>query len=435
MIDLLKLGTYNTAQIDYLFNHKLLAWHSDTDKINIFDKEVINTKKIKQYKGIYFCFYSSKLDVLFKPHYYFNDNVHNANDFKIKDCIAIINEVKNALNLDLEVFKVVNIEYGLNVLSPIDIKDLITYFAYHLKNEFRTDTGLAYSKKSYSVTTTGTANEYKIIKAYAKGIQFPLYSDINTFRFEVKSKRSRFINKLGVYNATDLLNENVYFAMVKSLIIEFEDTLILDCETNFKTLTQKEQTKISKFNNPMEWYKIKNSTNRNSFSKNKTEYNRLINKIPNNLKLQLRQIIFDKLELLKEGAISQPQNKIKKGALSQLYNRGICTQNNTQTNNVKTLLCKVTGLNISMQKNNSLLLSHKGLKYYFKTDQKVFEQIKRQYLSNRWSSSDFETQIKEIAHNIRNAKSNQGIKQERIYPIQQVNFLNQFSFFPKHNIL
>jgi hypothetical protein len=33
--DLLKLETYNTTQIDYLFNHTLLTWESDTDKINI----------------------------------------------------------------------------------------------------------------------------------------------------------------------------------------------------------------------------------------------------------------------------------------------------------------------------------------------------------------------------------------------------------------
>ena len=88
------------------------------------------------------------------------------------------------------------------------------------------------------------------------------------------------------------------------------------------------------------------------------------------------------------------------------------------------ILCQVTKINISMQKNDSILLSHTGLKHYYKNDKKVFEQIKRRYLSNRWSSSDFETQIKEIAHNIRNSKSNQDIRQERIYKPKQVNLLS-----------
>jgi hypothetical protein len=203
--------------------------------------------------------------------------------------------------------------------------------------------------------------------------------------------------------------------------------LILDCETDFTILTQKEQNKISKFNNPMEWYKIKNSTNRNSFSKKKLEYYKLIDKVPNNLKNQLRKIFFDKLDLLKKGAISQPQNKIKKGAFSQVYIEGICTQNKTQTTKIKNVVCKVTGLSISMQKDNSISLSHTGLKYYYATDKIIFEQIKNRFLSKKWRPADFETQIKEIAHNIRNAKNNRKKKESIIYQPQQMNLLSIFS--------
>jgi hypothetical protein len=54
-----------------------------------------------------------------------------------------------------------------------------------------------------------------------------------------------------------------------------------------------------------------------------------------------------------------------------------------------------------MQKDSRILISHTGLKYYYKTDRKVFEQIKRTHLTKQWIESDFETQIKEITHNIR----------------------------------
>lgn len=420
MIDFLKLETYSISQIDYFKNHYLLHWVSDTDKINFYDNEVIITKKVKQYKGIYFCFYSNKLEIRFKPHYYFNDNLHNANDFSIIDCINTIVEVKNALKIDLQAFKVVNIEYGFNCISPIDIKDLITYIAYHEKNEFRTDIELAYSKKSYLVNAKGTANEYKIIKAYAKGIQFPNYTDINTFRFEVKSKKSRFINQLGICTLNDLLNPIIYSTLIDSLIKEFDKVLLLDCDNDYSGLTLKEQKKISEYNNPMTWYKISNKSNRNSFSKNKTIYYNLINKNPNNLRNQLIQIIYNKLEQLKKGAISQPKNIVKKNADSQLYNRGIC--NHEQT----TKVCKITGLNISMQKGKSILLSHTGLKYYYINDKATYEQIKRKYLTNLWNDSDYQTQIKEIAHNIRNTSSNQSIKQHRLYIPQQFNLLNFF---------
>lgn len=429
MLDWLKLETYNIPQIDYFKNHPLLEWVSDTDRINNLDKEVITTKKVKQYKGVMFCFYSKKLEIHFKPHYYFNDGLHNANDFRVIDCINVLIEVRNVLKIDLKAFKVVNIEYGLNGISPIKVEDLIRFLAYHERNEFVTDAGLAFSKKSFSMNLKGIANHYKKIKTYAKGLQFPIYTDINTFRFEVSSKKSRFINQLGIYTADDLLNPPVYLTMAESIINEFEKVLILDCTTDFKTLSQKEQAKIAKYNNPMEWYRISNVPNRNSFSKNKAAYYKLINKEPFNLKSQLRQIIYDKLELLKKGADSPPKQTIEKGADSQLCNRGICTlqeiKKKKECGKQKQSICKVTGIDISMQKDNSILLSHAGLKYYYKTDNKIFEQLKRKYLSIKWYKSDFETQIKEIAHNIRNTDSNQRIKQNRLYQPQQINLFSQ----------
>jgi hypothetical protein len=422
-IDLLKLQTFDLTIIDYFNNNELLTWQSDSDRLNHFDNEVITTKKVKQYKGIYFCFYSSRLDILFKPHYYFNDNLHNANDFKIIDCINVINEFKTDLEIDFNLLKVVNIEFGLNVVSPIDIKDLITFLAYHERNEFRNDTGLPFSKKSYSTNKKGTANKYKFIKAYAKGLQFPEYTDINTYRFEVSTKMGKYCKReLNINSANDLLNVEVYFKMMDKLIKESKEVLILDCATNFGTLNPKELKKVNEYLNPLLWYKIKNQS-RNSFSKNKKKYFDLINKVDDNLKNQLEKIIFDKLEFLKEGAYSTPNEIIKEGAYSNIDKGGICTQKNNNQDEVKKSKCKITGYNISMQKHDSILLSHTGLKYYFETDKKVFEQIKRKYLSKVWFESDFETQIKEIAHNIRNTKSNQTIKQKRIYKPQQYNLL------------
>jgi hypothetical protein len=430
MIDFLKLQTYDLTLVDYFNNNELLMWLSDTDKLNHSYTEVINTKKVKQYKGIYFCFYSNRLDILLKPHYYFNGNLHNANDFRITDCINVINEFKNDFKIDLNLLKVVNIEFGLNVISPIDIKDLITFLAYHERNEFRTDAGLSFSKKSYKPTKNGTANKYKFIKAYAKGLQFPTYCSINTFRFEVSSKMNKYCKReLTVNTANNLLNLEVYYKMADLLLKEFKEVLILDCITNFENLTPKDLKKVTGYLNPLLWYKIKNQS-RNSFSKNKTNYYKLIDKVENHLKRQLEKIIFDKLKFLKEGAYSTPKENINKGAYSNIYKDGICTLNENKKVEVENCICSVTGLTISMQKPDSVLLSHTGLKYYFETDKKVFEQVKRKYLSKVWINSDFETQIKEIAHNIRNAKSNQTIKQNRIYKPQQLNILELLNLTP-----
>ena len=434
-MDYIKLSTKDKSIIESFRKNRRLEWCSSEDKFNRYDPEVINTKDKYQYKGIIFCFYPNELKISFFPHYYFNGNLHNANDFKVIDCINVISEFKNTFEIDWEKLRVINIEFGINVLSPIDVKDLIMFLVYHNQNEFRTDIQYPFSKKSYLVNKRSQRpNDYKTIKAYAKGLQFPKFTDINTFRFEVKSRESAYINKLGILNLNDLLKVNVYYLLIDKLIEEFKNVLILYDKIDFTNLNSKEVSKLNTLLSQSHWYRVKQDNKRNVFNDEKIKYYKLITKTGNHLKKQLEKIIFEKLESLKKGAISTPKENSKKDAISTLYNGRIRTQNKTQTTTVKTLLCQVTKINISMQKNDSILLSHTGLKYYFKNDKKVFEQIKRRYLSNSWLSSDFEIQIKEIAHSIRTAKSDQQKKQKRIYQPQQVNLLNQFSFSPIYNI-
>jgi hypothetical protein len=69
-----------------------------------------------------------------------------------------------------------------------------------------------------------------------------------------------------------------------------------------------------------------------------------------------------------------------------------------------------------MQKEDSILLSHSGLRYYYNTNRKVYNSVKIKYLSNKWQKTDLKTEIKEIAHNIRNTINNRKLKQKKIYP-------------------
>ena len=359
MLDFLKFSITDNGLIHYLENHILLDWVQNEDKINLFDIEVVKTKTVKQYKGILFCIYSNRIDVFFKPHYYFNGNLHNANDFKIKDCINVVLELKNAFKIDLKLLKVVNVEFGLNVVSPIDVKKLIAYLVYHEKNEFKTDVGLAFSKKSYKANLNGTINNYKIIKAYAKGLQYSKYADVNTFRFEIKSKQSKYINKLCIYSANDLLNFNTYENLVKEIISEFDKVLLLDCETDFSSLKQSEQSKITNYLNTITWFKISQDCYRNRFNKEKIKYCNLVNKVQNNLKNQLDKIILNKLEFLKSGAISTHSKNIKSGAISNIYKGGICTK--TENSVLALLVNKKVQFNTSYQEQKKAITEYNRL--------------------------------------------------------------------------
>jgi hypothetical protein len=79
----------------------------------------------------------------------------------------------------------------------------------------------------------------------------------------------------------------------------------------------------------------------------------------------------------------------------------------------------VTGIDISMQRKGSKMLSVSGLRYYKDSDPELFQKLKRMFLTDYWKNENPEKEIWEIYHNIRNKKNNRKYKQNRIYPENQ----------------
>ena len=401
--------------LDYSVHQKINKHF--TGKPNEFNQATF----IKEYKGIYFCFYTrlikdevtfTKLEILLKPHYYFNNNLHNANNFKAIDCINVLTEIKETFNLPVNELKILNIEFGLNAISPNQCKDLITFIYFHKKNQFYNLRDLQFAKISYKPKNNGTANTYKQIKFYAKGLQFPKYADINTFRYEVKSKRSNYIKSLNIKTYADLLQFETYNRFAENLIKEFNEILIIDADNTMQNLNDKEKEKLEKYLNPITWNKYLQGS-RNSFTKHKKKYLELLDKTENNIHTNLKIIIQNKLNELKKGAILTPQQKTKRGAILTINIMESCTLNQNKK-------CLVTGLNISMQKKDSFLLSINQIRNLYYTDKNKFDEVKNKYLSKKWIDTDIEKQIFEIYHNIRNKVSNSRIKQKRIYSENQI---------------
>tara|TARA_R110002124_G_scaffold17532_3_gene73476 strand:- start:359152 stop:360150 length:999 start_codon:yes stop_codon:yes gene_type:complete len=327
LIDLLKILIVNTRLIQKLDNDSRLILVTNIEKLG-YDRETIQTKKIKEYNGVLFCFYEYKVEILFKPHYYFNNGLHNGNDFTIIECINTIRTFVEKFEISEIEAKIINIEFGVNIISPINIKDLISFIIYHENNEFVNHSGLRFSKIATSTNKAGKWNFHKMIKAYAKGLQHPKYVDPNTFRFEVKSKRTAYIKRnLNVQTIQNLLSTEPYFRMQEIILKEFKSVLILDVDAT-PDLTKKEQEKLSKYLNSMNWYRIVNENKRNHFNKQKQRYYRLINKDKNNLKLKLTNSIKSKLTELKKGANFTPPKNDKKDANFSISICKPCTQLN-----------------------------------------------------------------------------------------------------------
>jgi len=419
--------SFDLELIQKVYNNSLLLEYSVHQKINKHfarkPNEFNQATFVKEYKGIYFCFYTrlikdevtfTKLEILFKPHYYFNNNLHNANDFKAIDCINVLNEVANKFNLPVNELKIINNEFGLNFLSPIDFKNVINYIYYHEKNTFQNSSdNLKYSKISFKHDRNGKANTYKMIKFYAKGLHFLQYADINTLRYEVKSKRSNYIKTLEIYTYADLLKFKTYQTFSDTLIKEFDKILIIDADNEMQNLNDKEKQKLTEYLNPINWNRYLNGS-KNLFNKHKLKYFKLLDKTENNIHTILKKSIEKKLkDLLKGCVIFTPLQNTKECAIlhSNIIENGTPLQNK---------YCLITGVDISMQKENSFLLSVNQIRNLYHSDKNTFDKIKNKYLSKNWMSADLETQIFEMYHNIRNKASNSRIKQKRLYTEKQI---------------
>lgn len=409
-IDFVKVRIVEQALIQEIKANPHLVWNSKTEKLSHFDFEQVQTKETRLYKGILFCFHSDKLEILFRPHYFFNNNEHNANDFPVKKCIEVLRKLVEVLELEnLEPLQVVNLEYGINLIVPVPIENLITFIEYHNRNEFKRDTGLIYSKKSYTSTRRGTANTYKIIKAYAKCLQFPDHTPKNTFRFEVKSKKSLYINKLGINSYNDLLEPETYNRLGEELIKEFEAVLILDNETTFANLNPKEKRTLKEYLNTHTWYRILQKY-RNGFNYHKEKYFTLLNKTGTNIHTLIKTLLREKVEVLKFSADLPTLQKNKISADLPVYIGEICTKTVKDHTRVKVneddeRKCPVTGMPIHMQKEQSFLLSNTGLKHLEENDPAQFEFLKRTLLTGNHNEYE-KTIYSRISKQIRNRYNN-----------------------------
>jgi len=228
------------------------------------------------------------VEVSISPHYHFNDYLHNGNDFTPLKCLKSLTSIFSILNIkksEFDLLKVVNIEYGLNIISTADIKNIIQGISFHKRTPFIVPD---VSKPYFKITN---ATKYKQIKAYAKGLQFIDYPefgiDPNTFRFEVKSKQSKCITKTGIKTVEDLFNEKVYDGLFQSVLDEWENILVLNnCLQNTQYLKYAAQEDF--------WKKVMDDKHRIKFIREREKYYRELT-VKNNFHHQIKLLIIDKV--------------------------------------------------------------------------------------------------------------------------------------------
>ncbi|MCL1668876.1 hypothetical protein M2T82_12455 [Elizabethkingia ursingii] len=250
----------------------------------------LDFRKVMQY-GNLIGFGSVAVNI--SPHYHFNNYQHNGNDLTPEDCMNSIITILNSIGItksEYPDFKVVNIEFGVNIIPDMGIENIIEGILYHRKTPFRIK-GFPYFKKS-------DATEFKQIKAYAKGIQFidnPEYNiDKDMFRYEVRAKQTKNIHRYGIYTVNDLLNSDVYNTLCGELVNEWGSMLIVNINPVTDNINSKNMQFITKAKNGEFWQELIKEKHRNTFNLNKRKYYKTLG-VENNLHTHLKCKIIDKV--------------------------------------------------------------------------------------------------------------------------------------------
>ena len=280
MTDLLKLRTY----YDVIINK--LKLHSDFEISKSINNNYTSYANIKGYKiGLHFrkAIENEKLigfiylDIIISPHYHKNNYKHNGNDFTPIESIKSIIEILDYLDIEIEQrneLEVINIEFGLNLIIKSDVTEIMKGLFYYKRSIFLT--------KYDDIETFKISNstKYKEIKIYAKGLQFidePDYNiDVNTLRFEVRTKQSKMIKKLGIIDVCDLLKIRTYKRLFDELVKEWSYVLLINLKFKESHLEPNKRKFIRDCRKIDFWTELIELNHRNTFIINKKKYKNII---------------------------------------------------------------------------------------------------------------------------------------------------------------
>ncbi len=249
--------TYNlSVNIDELNNNILLSFNRVSNK----DGEI--TTEFAYYKGQTFTIKDNKVRLNGSFHKYFNNGVHNYNDFYFTDLKNVLIDLSTKFNINPEKTILNNLEFGVNVFIRVEpeevFKNIINYKGKPF-HKFNVDgaKGIECQMQNF------------IIKIYDKGYQYKQSG--NLLRFELKGVKMQYFtdNKIKIKTFADLLNVNQLHPLKDVLVSVFNEILITDYCIKDNKLNAKELLIFSNGNNPKYWEQLIPKSKLTDNSKNK----------------------------------------------------------------------------------------------------------------------------------------------------------------------
>ena len=340
MIDGLKI--YN-PYLDYrkLLNNEKLTF------LSVFNEktgEVLQNSKTARYKGLIFRLSPSTIDkeIVHKTirgsvHKYFNNGLHNANDFSFSDFCNTVDKLSNEFEIVPEKSILQGFEIGININLPITAKQFINDYLISLPRYKLTELTAKKGTIKIPIGKEVVTNDYRL-KFYHKNPE-TLKTNKNLLRIELKILKMRKVEKLKIKTLSDLTDLNKYRALAVLFFDTVKDVIIYNNSIVETNLTLKEQLFLAKHINPLFWQKL-NKNDRYAHKQRFTNF--LIKHNAHDFNSLFTKLISDKINFLVNSQrfnidvctnflnssqqVTNPNEQNKNIANSQRFDIDVCTR-------------------------------------------------------------------------------------------------------------
>lgn len=204
-----------------------------------------------KYNGLILDRYAHSCKVNGSIHKYFNDGLHNYNDFTLSNYIDALNDLSKTLNVSPEAIRIGRIEVGVNIDLDMNT-DVSEFLACIFMLDYKTPEPLG------QIGFIFKFREYDL-KIYSKELDG--YKD--RLRIELvikhKAKRKAIIKEFAPFCDTleDLTNSNIWRAFGNELLNVFDSMVIIDRgNIDYNSLSPKDMEVLAKgCSSPFYWRK------------------------------------------------------------------------------------------------------------------------------------------------------------------------------------
>jgi len=277
-IDFIKSELLN-VDISALLANPLLNF---TREVNEDTGDLVTSKPwIAEYQDLKFKVYDNgKLYLLGSIHKYFNNGVHNYNDFTHENYLSALKRIEIDFGIYDYQIRIQTLEYGVNITPPIPTPTILNHC-------------LVYKTERFTDCTNHTKGVCKkaiyqkfTLKLYDKFVQYRKLTSSTIMRIEVKQTNWSFYRDYDIVTLKDF-NECNKEHFLNSILDRWQQVIFYDP-------TNKPNKKYYQYSNPLYWINEMNGTQRNAKYRNLKKLNQ-INTTGSNIKRAISELIRSKI--------------------------------------------------------------------------------------------------------------------------------------------